>query len=107
MTVEIFEHFQPLAGSDPAHSATGASGITTAVLALTPLMLSDAGALVVWDGKAAGTAVGVLALDSDGTGATLPYFKSGTWRSEDLLWPEGVSESLKMNAFAGTAISVA
>ncbi|SUG74691.1 Head decoration protein [Salmonella enterica subsp. enterica] len=35
---------------------------------LTPLMLDDTtGKLVVWDGQKAGTAVGVLALELDGS----------------------------------------
>lgn len=107
MSVKTFEHIQPLVGSDPVHSATGASGVTSATKALTPLMLGEQGALVVWDGKTAGSAVGILALDIDGTENTLPFFKSGTWRTDSLKWPEGVSESAKQNAFTGTAISVA
>ncbi|HFE3418030.1 TPA: head decoration protein [Escherichia coli] len=39
------------AGNDPAHTATGSSGISSATPALTPLMLDEAtGKLVVWDG---------------------------------------------------------
>ncbi len=37
------------AGHDPAHTATGSSGISSATPALTPLMLDeDTGKLVVW-----------------------------------------------------------
>ncbi|EFS9589069.1 head decoration protein, partial [Escherichia coli] len=37
------------AGNDPAHTATGSSGISSATPALTPLMLDEAtGKLVVW-----------------------------------------------------------
>lgn len=49
------------AGNDPAHTATGSSGISSATPALTPLMLDEAtGKLVVWDGQKAGSAVGIL-----------------------------------------------
>lgn len=42
------------AGNDPAHTATGSSGISSATPALTPLMLDEAtGKLVVWDGQKA------------------------------------------------------
>ena len=51
------------AGNDPAHTATGSSGISSATPALTPLMLDGAtGKLVVWDGQKAGSAVGILVL---------------------------------------------
>lgn len=51
------------AGNDPAHTATGSSGISSATPALTPLMLDEAsGKLVVWDGQKAGSAVGILVL---------------------------------------------
>lgn len=51
------------AGNDPAHTATGSSGISSATPALTPLMLDEAsGKLVVWDGQKAGGAVGILVL---------------------------------------------
>lgn len=106
MTVHKFEFFQPQGGSDPAWSATGTSGITVATPALTPLMLNNQDVLVPWDGSNAGTAVGVLSLNIDGTDTTVPYFKSGTWRMEDLVWPEGITDAMKRNAFTGTAISV-
>ncbi|MBS4336741.1 hypothetical protein F3196_23830 [Escherichia coli] len=40
--------------------------------------------------------------------ARLPWFyKSGTFRYEDVLWPEAASdETKKRTAFAGTAISI-
>lgn len=94
------------AGSDPAHSAVGASGITTATAELTPLMLDSAsGKLTVWDGLNAGTAVGVLALPLEGTESTLTYWKSGTFATEALNWPEGADAAKKANAFAGSAVS--
>lgn len=94
------------AGSDPAHSAIGVNGITTATPALTPLMVdSDNGKLRVWDGQSAGTAVGVLSLPLDGTESTLTYWKSGTFATEALNWPEGVDATKKANAFVGSAIS--
>ena len=71
------------AGNDPAHTATGSSGISQATQALTPLMLDEAsGKLVVWDGQKAGSAAGILVLPR-----------------------ESVDEHKKANAFAGTALS--
>lgn len=94
------------AGSDPAHTATGASGLTGATPALTPLMLEpSSGKLVVWDGQNAGTAVGVLALPVTGGDSLLTYWKSGTFASEALCWPDNVDVVKKANAFAGSAIS--
>ncbi|EJF1946182.1 head decoration protein [Salmonella enterica] len=94
------------AGHDEAHTATGTSGITAETPALTPLMLDDAtGKLVVWDGQKAGTAVGVLVLAVAGTEPTLTYWKSGTFATESLVWPDGVDAVKKVNAFTGSAIS--
>ncbi|EFE8233398.1 head decoration protein [Escherichia coli] len=94
------------AGSDPAYTATASSGISEATPALTPLMLDDAtGKLVVWDGQKAGTAVGVLALALAGTESTLTYYKSGTFATESLLWPDSVDDVKKANAFVGSAVS--
>ncbi|ENF0602620.1 head decoration protein, partial [Escherichia coli] len=54
-----------------------------------------------------GTAVGILAVDADQTSTTLTFYKSGTFRYEDVLWPEAASdETKKRTAFAGTAISI-
>ena len=40
-------------------------------------------------------------------GDTLTFYKSGTFRYEDVLWPEAASdETKKRTAFAGTAISI-
>lgn len=104
---EVFDFYQPQGGSDPAHTALGASGISAATPAMTPLMLDAAtGALVVWDGAKAGTAIGVLALALAGTETQLTYFKTGTFRREDLKWPQGVDAVRLLNAFAGTAVSV-
>ncbi|EEL4302948.1 head decoration protein [Salmonella enterica] len=94
------------AGNDPAYTTTGASGITVATPALTPLMLDDAtGKLAAWDGQKAGTAVGVLTLLLEGTESILTYWKSGTFATEALLWPENIDAVKKANAFAGSAIS--
>ncbi|EMG6374815.1 head decoration protein [Salmonella enterica subsp. diarizonae serovar 11:k:z53] len=94
------------AGNDPAYTTTGASGITAATPVLTPLMLDDAtGKLVAWDGQKAGTAVGVLTLPLEGTENMLTYWKSGTFATEALLWPENTDAAKKANAFAGSAIS--
>ncbi|ECD2402282.1 head decoration protein [Salmonella enterica] len=94
------------AGNDPAYTTTGASGITTATPALTPLMLdATTGKLVAWDGQKAGTAVGVLTLPLEGTESVLTYWKSGTFATEALLWPEHTDAVKKTNAFSGSAIS--
>lgn len=94
------------AGNDTAHTATGSCGITTATPALTPLMLDAAtGKLVVWDGTNAGAAVGVLVLPLEGSETQLTYWKSGTFATEALNWPQGVDSIKKANAFAGSAIS--
>ena len=94
------------AGNDPAHTATGSSGISSATPALTPLMLDGAtGKLVVWDGQKAGSAVGILVLPLEGTETVLTYYKSGTFATEAIRWPESVDEHKKANAFAGTALS--
>jgi hypothetical protein len=106
MTVEIFEFDQPNGGSDPVNSAMYQSGITAPTPRYTPLMLDASGAVVAWDGTKAGGAVALLALDTDGTQARVCCFKSGTWRVEDIAWPDGVSDVLMQNAFAGTALSI-
>lgn len=94
------------AGSDPAHTAKASSGISAATPALTPLMLDDAtGKLVAWDGQKAGTAVGGLTLALAGTESTLTYYKSGTFATESLVWPDSVDAVKKANAFVGSAIS--
>lgn len=105
---EVFTHFQPLGGSDPAHTAIGVSGITAATPAFTPLMLhATNNTLVAWDGTKAGTAVAVLALATDGTEARVTYYKTGTFRVEDVVWPDAANtDALKFNAFAGTSLSV-
>ncbi|EEB46353.1 bacteriophage lambda head decoration protein D [Providencia alcalifaciens DSM 30120] len=94
------------AGSDTAHTAQGVNGIATATPELTPLMLDDAtGKLVVWDGQKAGTAVGILALALTGNEAHLTYYKSGTFATGALHWPDSVDAVKKANAFIGCAIS--
>ena len=63
--------------------------------------------LVAWDGTTDGAAVGILAVAADQTSTTLTFYKSGTFRYEDVLWPEAASdETKKRTAFAGTAISI-
>lgn len=94
------------AGNDPAHTSTGPCGITTSTPALTPLMLDEtSGKLVVWDGQKAGTAVGVLVLPLTGAEQVLTYYKTGTFATESLHWPESVDAVKKANAFAGSALS--
>ncbi|HCM1954439.1 TPA: head decoration protein [Salmonella enterica subsp. salamae serovar 9,46:z4,z24:z39:z42] len=94
------------AGNDPAYTTTGMSGITAVTPELTPLMLDEtSGKLIVWDGQKAGTAVGVLTLPLTGTETLLTCWKSGTFATEALRWPESVDAVKKANAFAGSAIS--
>ncbi len=70
------------------------------------LMLDEAtGKLVVWDGQKAGSAVGILVLPLEGTETALTYYKSGTFATEAIHWPESVDEHKKANAFAGSALS--
>lgn len=67
------------AGNDPAYTTTGASGITAATPALTPLMLDDAtGKLAAWDGQKAGAAVGVLTLPLEAS-----YSRAGSRQRSD------------------------
>ena len=107
MIKDTFEHIQRGANSDPRYTAVMASGLTVATPVMTPLMLdADSGVVVAWDGAKAGTAIGLLALDTDGTETLVTAYKSGTWRIEDIQWPEGVNGIQKYNAFAGSALSV-
>ncbi|HAI6132103.1 TPA: head decoration protein [Escherichia coli] len=97
-TKEEFNHYQPLGNSDPAHTAIAPGGLSAKTPAMTPLML---------DGTTDGAAVGILAVAADQTSTTLTFYKSGSFRYEDVLWPEAASdETKKRTAFAGTAISI-
>lgn len=59
-------------------------------------MLDEAtGKLVVWDGQKAGSAVGILVLPLEGTETALTYYKSGTFATEAIHWPESVDEHKK------------
>jgi hypothetical protein len=52
-------------------------------------------------------ATGILAVTADQNSAELAFYKSGSFRIEDVLWPSAVTdENIKRNAFAGTAISI-
>lgn len=93
------------AGNDAVHTATAATSIAVATPALTVLMLDATGNMVAWNGTAAGAAVGVLALALEGTETTLTYYKSGTFVTDALIWPSGVADNIKANAFVGSAIS--
>ncbi|WP_456044184.1 head decoration protein, partial [Streptomyces scabiei] len=51
----------------------------------TPLMLDTSSRkLVAWDGTTDGAAVGILAVAADQTSTTLTFYKSGTFRYEDV-----------------------
>jgi len=106
--IETFEHVQPLGNSDPAHTGYAPGELTEVTPAMTPLMLdATTGKLTVWDGESAGTATGILAVSADQNSAELCFHKSGSFRIENVLWPEAVTdENIKRNAFAGTAISI-
>lgn len=87
---ETFTHYQPQGNSDPAHTATAPGGLSAKAPAMTPLMLDTSSRkLVAWDGTTDGAAVGILAVAADQTSTTLTFYKSGTFRYEDVLWPEG------------------
>lgn len=105
---ETFTHYQPLGNSDPAHTATAPGGLSAKAPAMTPLMLdTSTRKLVAWDGTTDGAAVGILAVAADQTSTALTFYKSGTFRYEDVLWPDAASdETKKRTAFAGTAISI-
>lgn len=107
-TSEEFKHNQPSGNSDPAHTASGPGELTAETPAMTPLMLdATSGKLAAWDGNNAGQAVGILAIKADQNSAALTYYKSGSFRIEDVLWPSAVKdEHKKRNAFVGTAISI-
>jgi hypothetical protein len=110
MLLEKFEFYQPAAGSDPVHTAKGPCSLDADIAPLTPIMLEPVnGVLVPWDGQAAGTACGLSALNTVAGSSSLTYFKSGTWRYEDIVWPEAdeLTEAKKRNAFVGTQLSVA
>ncbi|MBC0060135.1 head decoration protein [Escherichia coli] len=86
---ETFTHYQPLGNSDPAHTATAPGELSAKAPAMTPLMPdTSTRKLVAWDGTTDGAAVGILAVDADQTSTTLTFYKSGTFRYEDVLWPE-------------------
>lgn len=105
---EQFTHSQPLGNSDPAHTGYAPGELTAATPAMTPLMLdATSGKLTVWDGQHAGAACGVLAVTADQSSTELVFYKSGSFRIEDVLWPDAATdENIKRNAFAGTAISI-
>lgn len=106
--IEVRGDARIFAGSDPAFTAMFATGFKNAVPALTPLMLdAESGLLVPWDGEQPGLAVAVLALDHDGVAGVGTCYKSGTFDTGVILWPEGATDAKKRNAFAGTAISIA
>lgn len=108
VTTEEFKHSQPFGNSDPAFTATGRGELTAATPAMTPLMLdASSGKLTVWDGTSAGGAAGILAISADQSSSQLTFYKSGTFRYEDVQWPSGAaSEVKKRNAFAGSSISI-
>lgn len=92
---ETFTHYQPLGNSDPAHTAT-APRIECESACNDPLMLdTSTRKLVAWDGTTDGAAVGILAVAADQTSTTLTFYKSGTFRYEDVLWPEAASDETK------------
>lgn len=93
------------AGNDPAHTAIALSGLTEDTPALTVLMLNNDGEMVAWDGQRAGTAVGVLVLPVTKFDSVLTYWKSGTFATESLIWPEELIYTAKINAFVGSALS--
>jgi hypothetical protein len=108
VNTETFGFYQPLGNSDPAHTASAPGGLTGLTLPMTPLMLNaETGKLIVWDGEKAGDAAGILAISADQNSKQLTFYKSGSFRIEDVLWPESLQDDTKKrNAFAGTPISI-
>lgn len=106
--IEVRNDPRVFAGSDQAHTAIVAVGLNAAAPALTPLMLeATSGVMVPWDGQHAGQAVALLALAHDGVSSRATVYKSGTFDVGAVIWPDAADAVKKMNAFAGTAISVA
>ncbi len=105
---EVFTHHQPLGNSDPAHTAYASGELTASTPAMTPLMLdATSGKLTIWDGEHTGAACGILAVTADQSSAELAFYKSGSFRIEDVLWPSAVTDDhIKRNAFTGTGISI-
>lgn len=49
----------------------------------------------------------LLAIDADQNSAQLTFFKTGSFRIEDVLWPAAAAtDNVRRNAFAGTSISI-
>ncbi|GHL45163.1 head decoration protein [Escherichia coli] len=106
MATKEVNHYQPLGNSDPAHTAI-ARRIECENACNDPLMLDGTTRKLVGGGTTDGAAVGILAVAADQTSTTLTFYKSGSFRYEDVLWPEAASdETKKRTAFAGTAISI-
>lgn len=104
---EEFTYYQPLGNSDPAYTACAPGGLSDDTPAMTPLMPdASTGKLVAWDGAAAGTATGMLALAAGKNDTELTFYKTGTFRFEDVSWPSGANIVTRRNAFAGSAISI-
>ncbi|MBL5914889.1 head decoration protein [Enterobacter asburiae] len=105
---EVREDKRIFAGSDQAHTGIVAVAFSGPVAALTPLMVeASSGAMVAWDGQNAGQAAAVLALDHDGVSSRATVYKTGTFDIDAVLWPDAADTVKKLNAFAGSAISVA
>ncbi len=105
---EVFTHHQPLGNSDPANTAYAPGELTASTPAMTPLMLdATSGKLTIWDGEHAGAACGILAVTADQSSSELAFYKSGSFRIKDVLWPSAVTDDhIKRNAFTGTGISI-
>lgn len=106
--IETRDDKRIFAGSDQAHTATVAVALSEPTPALTPLMIEPmSGALVSWNGQTAGQAVALLALDHDGKSGRATVYKTGTFDISVVVWPADADTVKKLNAFAGSAISVA
>ncbi|MEI8544082.1 head decoration protein, partial [Escherichia coli] len=61
--------------------------------------------VVVWDGQNAGGGVGIVVLPLEGTETVLRYYKSGSFATVAIRWPDCVDEHKQANAFAGSVLS--
>lgn len=76
--------------------------------AFTPLMMTDAGLMVPWDGEESGKAVYLTPHIIDTSlQSTAKVYKAGIFNTEIINWPESVTpEHKRAAAFVGSGISV-
>lgn len=98
--------YQIFANSDDAENALVDMLTTDPIEPLTVLMVDvDTGKYKVWDAAEPATAAAVLSEKYEGVGRG-SIWKSGTFFKDVLIWPAGIDEGLKQNAFGATQVSV-